>query len=305
VTVERAYERLSAELAGDVRRHEPLAAHTTFRIGGPAALFVACDTVGELTTAVEILEDERVEWTLLGKGSNVLAADAGYPGAVLVLGRQFKNRSVDGPHVRAGAGSVLAVLVQEAFKRGMTGLEFAVGIPGTLGGAVAMNAGSREVWIGNIIETVTMLIPGEGLLAYGGSEVSWDYRRTSLPKEGVIVEASLRLESGDAHQIRRVMEANLRRRRRTQPLGVPNAGSIFVNPEGDSAGRMIEELGLKGHTIGGAAVSEVHANFIVNIGGATAHDVVALIGHIRSAVEDGYGIKLRPEVRFLGSFELA
>lgn len=258
-----------------------------------------------MTTAIETLESEKVEWTLLGRGSNVLAADEGYPGAVLVLGRQFKNRTIDGPHVHAGAGTVLAVLVQEAFKRGMTGLEFAVGIPGTLGGAVAMNAGSREAWIGSIIESVTVLIPGEGLVAYGGSEVAWDYRRTSLPKECVIVEASLKLEPGDAHQIRRVMEAHLRRRRRTQPLGVPNAGSVFVNPEGDSAGRMIEELGLKGYSIGGAAVSDVHANFIVNIGGATAHDVVALIGHIRTAVEDGYGIKLRPEVRFLGSFELA
>jgi UDP-N-acetylmuramate dehydrogenase len=282
-----------------------MSAHTTYRIGGPAALFVVCDTISDLSATVDILQEEEVEWTVLGKGSNVLVADEGYDGAVIVLGSQFKNRTVDGSHVRAGAGSVLAVIVQEAFRRGMTGMEFAVGIPGTLGGALAMNAGSREAWIGGIVESVTLLVPGEGLVALGGSEIRWEYRRTDLPKRGVIVEASLRLGPGDIQQIRRVMEANLRRRRRSQPLGVPNAGSVFVNPEGDSAGRLIEELGLKGYSIGGATVSEVHANFIVNSGDATASDVVALIGHIRSAVEDGYGIELRPEVRFLGSFGLA
>jgi UDP-N-acetylmuramate dehydrogenase len=268
-------------------------------------LFVECSTVADLTRAVDVCDEENVEWTVLGKGSNVLAADDGYAGAVFVLGNEFKRRTLDGSHVRAGAGSILAVLVQEAFARGMTGLEFAVGIPGTLGGALAMNAGARDAWIGSIVESVTLFVPGSGLVSFGGSEIRWDYRRTSLPRDGVIVEASLRLEPGDAQQIRRVMEANLRRRRRSQPLGMPSAGSVFVNPDGDSAGRLVEELGLKGFAIGGATVSDVHANFIVNSGGATAQDVVALIAHVRAAVEDEYGIELRPEVRFLGSFESA
>lgn len=296
---------LNESLPGKVRRQEILSAHTSFRIGGPAALFVVCETVADLATALKVLDETQAPWTVIGKGSNILASDSGYDGAVLVLGNEFKNRTVDGAHVRAGAASILAVLVQEAFRRGMTGLEFGVGIPGTLGGALAMNAGSREAWIGSIVESVTLLVPGKGLLSLGGSEIRWEYRRTSLPRGSVIVEASLRLEPGDVNQIRRVMEANLRRRRRSQPLNMPSAGSVFVNPEGDSAGRLIEELGLKGFSIGGASVSDVHANFIVNTGGATAADVAALIGHVRDAVEDEYGIELRPEVRFLGSFGAA
>ncbi len=303
--IEAAYSRLSEIVPGRVRQDEPLAAHTTYRIGGPASLFVVCATVADLTHAVGICDEEGIDWTVLGKGSNVLAADGGYAGAVIVLGDEFKHRALDGSHVRAGAGSILAVLVQEAFSRGMTGLEFAVGIPGTLGGALAMNAGARDAWIGSIVESVTLLVPGTGLVSLGGSEIRWEYRTSSIPRGSVIVEASLQLEVGDLQQIRRVMEANLRRRRRSQPLGMPSAGSVFVNPEGDSAGRLIEELGLKGYAIGGASVSDVHANFIVNTGGATAKDVVALIAHVRAAVEDGYGIELRPEVRFLGSFESA
>jgi UDP-N-acetylmuramate dehydrogenase len=302
MTVESARERLSSALIGQVRAQESMAAHTTFRIGGPAALFVQCDTVGDLATVTSVLTEEEVAWTVLGKGSNILASDHGYPGAVLVLGREFKVRVVDDSVIRAGAGCVLAVLVQEAFKRGMTGLEFAVGIPGSLGGALAMNAGSRDAWIGSIVESVTLFVPGCGLVSLGGSEISWGYRRSDLAQRGIIVEASLRLELGDTDQIRRVMEASLRRRKRSQPLGMPNAGSIFVNPDGDSAGRLIEVLGLKGLTIGGAAVSDVHANFIVNKGGASAQDVVDLIGHIRTMVEEEHGIELRPEVRFLGPF---
>jgi UDP-N-acetylmuramate dehydrogenase len=305
VSLDTAYDRLLTVGSVGVRRDEPLRAHTTYRIGGPASIFATCDSTAGLAAVIEICEQEQIEWTVLGKGSNVLAADSGYDGAVLVLGSEFRQRSIDEPHIRAGAGTILAVLVQEAFARGMTGLEFAVGVPGTLGGALAMNAGSRDAWIGSIVESVTLLVPGTGLVALGGSEIRWEYRRTSLPRDGVIVEASLRLEAGDTEQIRRVMEANLRRRRRSQPLGMPSAGSVFVNPEGDSAGRLIEELGLKGFTIGGACVSDVHANFIVNVGDATAHDVVALIGHLRASVEDEYGIELRPEVRFLGSFESA
>jgi UDP-N-acetylmuramate dehydrogenase len=285
-----------------VRAGEPLARHTTFHIGGPAALFVECANVSDLSHATVILAEEGVEWTLLGKGSNVLAADAGYDGCVLTLGRDFKRHSLDGEHLRSGAGVILAAIVQDAFKMGLSGLEFAVGIPGTLGGAVAMNAGSREEWIGSIVESVTLFVPDEGLVGMRGPEVAWGYRRSGLPARGIIVEAVLRVTQSDPVDIRRAMEASLRRRKRTQPLGMPNAGSIFVNPEGDSSGRLIEAAGLKGFQIGGAMVSDVHANFIVNAGGASALDVLALIALIRETVKDKNGIELRPEIRFLGSF---
>lgn len=280
-----------------------MARHTTFRIGGPAALHVTCDTLSQLSTALEVLEDEGVIWTVVGKGSNLLVADAGYPGAVILLGRDFRKHSADGERIRAGAGVILASLVQDAFKLGLTGLEFAVGIPGTFGGALAMNAGSREKWIGEIVESVTLFEPGSGLRSVRGPEVEWGYRKSGLAKRGVIVEASLHTQVGDAVDIRRNMEASLRRRKRTQPLGVPNAGSIFVNPEGDSAGRLIETAGLKGARSGGAQVSEVHANFIVNAGGATAADVLELIRRIRDEVREVHGVELKPEIRFLGPFD--
>jgi UDP-N-acetylmuramate dehydrogenase len=305
MSVQAAYEGIRGRLAGFVRAREPLSRHTTFRIGGPAGLFIECDTVSDLTTALGILADEGVEWTVLGRGSNVLVSDAGYDGAVIVLGRDFKRHEVVGEHLKAGAGVALAALVQDAFGRGMTGLEFAVGIPGTLGGALVMNAGSRDEWIGSAVESVTLLAPGDGLCRLRGGEVAWAYRKTDLSQRGVVVEAVLRLEQGDAWRIRASMEAALKRRKRTQPLGIPNAGSVFTNPEGDSAGRLIESVGLKGHCCGGAQISELHANFIVNAGGATADDVVGLVRLARDTVREVHGIELKPEIRFLGSFDEA
>lgn len=302
MSVARAFERLSSSVAGVVKRDESLSRHTTFRIGGPAALFIECDTVADLAAATEICADEGVEWTVLGKGSNVLASDEGYDGAVLVLGKGFKRHSVEDGRIIAGAGVILAALVQVAFREGLTGFEFAVGIPGTLGGALAMNAGSRDDWIGSITETVSLFVPGEGLVSVGAAEVQWGYRRTDLPQRGIIVESALRLESGDGDQIRQVMEASLRRRKRNQPLSLPNAGSVFVNPEGDSAGRLIESAGLKGLAVGGASISDIHANFIVNTGDAKAADVIELVRRVREAVKETHGIELTPEIRFLGSF---
>jgi UDP-N-acetylmuramate dehydrogenase len=235
-------------------------------------LFVECATVADLSAATSILAAEEVEWTVLGKGSNVLASDAGYDGAVIALGRDFKRHSIEAEHLRTGAGVILAAVVQDAFKLGLSGLEFAVGVPGTVGGALAMNAGSRDEWIGAIVESVTVFAPGVGLVGVRGPEIAWDYRRSDLPGRGIIVEAVLRVTESDQVGIRRSMEASLRRRKRSQPLNMPSAGSVFVNPDGYSAGRLIESAGLKGAKVGGAMVSDIHANFIVNAGGATAAD---------------------------------
>jgi len=305
MSLDRAYDRMHGALSGIVKRNEPLARHTTFRIGGPAALFVECDTTADLTLVTDICLDEGIEWTVLGKGSNVLASDEGFDGAVLVLGKSFKRHHCLEDRIIAGSGVILAALVQDAFRLGLTGLEFAVGIPGTLGGALTMNAGTREEWIGEIVESVTFFAPGTGLVSIRGPEIGWSYRRTDIGSRGIAVEASLRLAAGDTAQIRRVMEASLRRRKRNQPLGVPNAGSVFVNPEGDSAGRLIESAGLKGLAVGGAAISDVHANFIVNTGTATASDVLELVRRVRQSVEEVHGIELKPEIRFLGSFRSA
>lgn len=305
MSVERAYERLTSVLSGPVKRDEPLARRTTYRIGGPADLLVQCDTLADVSAAVEVLAEEGIPWTVLGKGSNILAADAGYRGAVIILGRDFRHHELEGVHVHSGAGVVLGVLVQDAFKQGLTGLEFAVGVPGTLGGAIAMNAGSRDQWIGSIVESVTLFSPGQGLRSLRGSEVPWAYRRSGLPKGAIIVETSLRLAEGDPDRVRRTMEASLRQRKRSQPMGQPCAGSVFVNPPGDSAGRLIEAAGLKGTTQGGAAISDVHGNFIVNTGSATARDVLELVALVSDTVKETDGVELTPEIRFLGEFEPA
>jgi UDP-N-acetylmuramate dehydrogenase len=302
VSVASAYEQLRARRVGDVRASEPMSRHTSLRIGGPADIFVTCDTVTGLSDALEVLAEEEVPFITVGKGTNLLVADAGIRGAVLLLGKEFKRHACEDGHIRAGAACVLAYVVQDAFSRGLGGLEFAVGVPGTVGGALAMNAGSRDAWIGSVTESVTLFVPGEGLVRVRGDEVAWGYRTSGLIGRGVIVEGVLRLAPADPDGIRLEMERSLRRRKNTQPLGTPSAGSAFKNPEADSAGRLIEAAGLKGMRLGGARVSEVHANFIVNEGGATAADVVGLMSKVRTTVRDMYGIELQPEVRFLGEF---
>ena len=302
MSVAAAYAALHSLDGVDVRQSEPMARHTSFRIGGPADLFVTCDTVASLTATLEVLSAEDVPYTVAGKGSNLLVADSGYRGAVMVLGKEFKRHVCEGEHLRAGAACILAYLVQDAFSKGLGGLEFAVGVPGTLGGALAMNAGSREAWIGAVTESVTLLVPGTGLVRIRGDEISWGYRRSGLSERGIIVEGELRLVPSDPVRIRAEMERGLTRRRQSQPMGVPSAGSVFVNPEGDSAGRLIESVGLKGTKLGGARISDIHANFIVNDGGATAADVLGLANKVRTSVRDRHGIELQTEVRFLGEF---
>lgn len=295
-----AYTRLARMVSGSVRRDEPMAKHVSFRIGGPADLFIVCETIADVAETLTVLAEENIPYTVIGKGTNLLVSDEGYRGAIIVLGKQFKKHVRDGDRIDAGAACILAYVVQDAFAQGLGGMEFAVGIPGTVGGALAMNAGSREQWIGSVTESVTLFVPGEGLLRVRGAEVAWGYRTSGLRGRGIILESVLRLSPEDPGRIRAAMEASLARRKRTQPMGASSAGSVFMNPEGDSAGRLIDAAGLKGTRLGGARVSDVHANFIVNDGGATAADVLGLIGKIQMVVKDAYGIDLWPEIRFLG-----
>lgn len=302
MSVGAAYDSLRAIDGTDVRRDEPMARHTSFHIGGPADIFVVCDSVTALSETLDVLAAEEIPFVVAGKGTNILVADSGYRGAVLVLGKQFKRHVCEGEHIRAGAACILAYLVQDAFSKGLAGLEFAVGVPGTLGGALAMNAGSRDAWIGSVTESVTLYVPGEGLIRLRGNDIAWGYRSSGLAGRGIIVEGELRLTPADPARIRAEMERGLTRRKQSQPMGAASAGSVFVNPEGDSAGRLIESVGLKGTTLGGARISDVHANFIVNDGGATAADVLGIVNKVRTSVRDRYGIELQTEVRFLGEF---
>lgn len=297
--------RLRSALKGEVRVREPMAKHTTYRIGGPADLFVTCDTVADLAEAVRICEEDGVAWTVIGKGSNLLVADSGYRGAIVALGEEFRTHRVHGRDIETGAACALAYVVRDAYSRGLGGMEFAVGIPGTVGGAIAMNAGTGETWMQSVASSVTVHLPGVGLERLRADEIDWEYRSARLPQGAIVVETVLRLRDADRDAIRLAMDESLERRKRDQPMGVPCAGSVFKNPPGGSAGRLIESAGLKGTRLGGARVSQVHGNFIVNEGDATAADVLGLMRKIQMTVRDIHGIELTPEIRLLGDFETA
>lgn len=299
-----AYVALSDAIDGEVLREERMSRHTSWRIGGPAALYVRANTTTALTRTIDVLSREGVEWVILGKGSNVLVSDQGYNGCVITLGRDFSRISSDAGDgiVTAGAGVVLARLVGEVLKRSLAGLECCVGIPGCVGGAVSMNAGTAHEWIGSVVSDVVTLRPGHGLVRYDASEIAWEYRKTSIPANEIILEATLALTPSDRESISREMNRRLQARHRTQPTGKPSCGSVFRNPPGQSVGKLLESCGLKGYSVGGAQISDIHANFIVNNGGATAQDALAVMRQMFQRVKEDYGIELQPEVKFLGSF---
>ena len=292
---------------GDYLPNEPMARNTTYRIGGPARHFIVANSVSALSAALRACEEDVTPWTVVGRGSNLLVSDEGYPGAVIMLGRDFRTFRFDEEAgvVSAGAGVLLATVVQEAFRRSFSGFEFAVGTPGTIGGAIRMNAGTRDAWIGHRVISVTTYRPGAGIAKRPGTDIAWGYRSTDFASDEVILECELRVEPADAFYVRGKMEALLSKRRKSQPLTQPSCGSVFKNPENRSAGELIDKAGCKGYSVGGAQVSPVHANFIVNTGGATATDVCAVMDHVRSEVSGQFGVLLVPEVQMLGFAETA
>ena len=287
---------------GDVYPNEPMSRHTTYRIGGPARFFVRVGSVGALRRLVEECEATGTPWTVVGRGSNLLVSDDGYEGVVVALGRDFRSSRFDEETSRfcVGAGLALSAVVQGAFRRSLAGLEFAVGTPGSVGGAVRMNAGTRTEWMGARVASVTTYSPQAGLSRRAGRDMAWGYRTSSFRPDEVILECELSVEPADPGYIRAKMEGSLARRKKSQPLSDSSGGSVFKNPDGASAGALIEGVGLKGRTFGGAQVSPLHANFIVNAGGATARDVVELMDLAQREVYEAYGIELQPEIRFLG-----
>lgn len=294
--------RFEDDFDGEIRLDEPLSKHTSYRIGGPARAYILVNSIAALSAALKACEDDACCWTIVGKGSNLLVADAGYPGAVIVLAGEFRNWNFDDEahRVAVGAGTILSRLVQEVFHRGYSGMEFAVGTPGTVGGALRMNAGTKDDWIGSRVMSVTTYAPHTGLKRYAQSDIEWGYRSTSFPSDEIIVECELQLEPALSGNIHDRMRSLLERRKASQPLEYPSCGSVFRNPEGYSAGALIDEAGLKGSLCGGAQISEKHANFIVNKNNASASDVRTLIERAQEKVKEHYGIELQPEVRFLG-----
>ncbi len=287
---------------GDIAMNEPMSKHTTYRIGGPARYYVCVNSISALKDVLSACDGESISHVVVGKGSNLLVADKGYPGAVITLGRDFSKLTADSESsiISAGAGVLLKSVVEESLRASLTGMEFAVGTPGTLGGALRMNAGSADDWIGSRVRSVTTYSEELGLVKRMGSDMEWGYRTSSFLPDEAIVECELLLAPGNPFFIQGKMEANHTKRKRTQPLGLPSCGSVFKNPPGKSAAKLIDELGLKGTMIGRAQISEKHANFIVNLGGAKASDVARLIDLVAQKVEEAYGIGLKTEVKTLG-----
>ncbi|HBT48130.1 MAG TPA: UDP-N-acetylenolpyruvoylglucosamine reductase [Peptococcaceae bacterium] len=295
---------LAAELQGRIKgrvlAEEPLAGHTTIRIGGPAELLALPGDRTDLEICLDFARQKGLPLFVLGKGSNLLVRDEGVRG--LVIKTAGLNRlEVGGNTVWAEGGVPLPRLLAEARRRGLAGLEFAAGIPASLGGAVVMNAGTPEGSIGSLVQKVEVLDRQGRTYALRGEELEFDYRKSKLKGAGlVVVAAALALKIGDGKQIAEAIARNVALRRRKQPLNWPNAGSIFKNPPGHYAGWLIEQVGAKGWRQGDAEVSTLHANFIINRGRATASDVLQLMARIRQAVLDRFGIFLETEIEIWG-----
>ncbi|MHB8732912.1 MAG: UDP-N-acetylmuramate dehydrogenase [bacterium] len=300
--VAAALERLCP---GAVRRNEPLAKHVSFRIGGPADVLVLPRTLESLDAAVSWLYGHGVPFVILGRGSNVLIADTGIRGVVLKTGRGQEDVTYDGPHVHAECGVSVPHLSRRTAERGLAGLEFAAGIPGSVGGAVVMNAGAHGCAIADVFLSARVRTPND-LVTWTGADLGLRYRHSRLQDEpGVVLDCELMLRPARAAETVARLEEWLRTRAESQPLGPPSSGCIFRNPDGDYAGRLIDVSGTKGLRVGGAVVSDRHANYILNTGGATARDVLALIAQVRAHVRDQTGTDLATEIKMLGDFEAA
>jgi len=303
-TLARA-ERILRAAAGDrVRTAFPLAPLTSFRLGGPAALYLEPESDADLAAAGEAIVATDVPFIVIGKGSNILVSDAGFPGLVLRLGRGYRWVAREGAFLTAGGSIPLPALSGVALRHGLAGLEFGVAIPATLGGAVRMNAGAHGGTMSQVLDRIATYRLREGRVeSVLGRDAGFAYRRSALEADAVVTGAVVRLEAADATEIRARMDEAREWRRRTQPLAEPNCGSVFTNPEGDHAARLIEAAGGKGLRVGGASVSRKHSNFIVAGPGARASDVLALIRDVQRLVEDSAGITLEPKVKLSGAFD--
>ena len=279
----------------------PLAQVTSFRIGGPADLFVEPGTPDQLADVIEYCQEKQVPWFFLGRGSNLLVRDKGIRGVVIRLGKQFSYVEVEGRRLKAGAATPLSIVAEAAVRHSLAGLEFASGIPGSMGGAVFMNAGAYGGEMQQVVQEVEVYLPGRGRRSLGRESLCFGYRHSVLQEEQMIALAvSLELAPGEAEAIRAKMADFNRRRKSKQPLNLPSAGSVFKRPDGYYAGTLIQEAGLKGARVGDAQVSEKHAGFIVNLGRATADDVLRLIALVRKEVMKKFGVNLEPELRTVG-----
>ncbi|WP_330617592.1 UDP-N-acetylmuramate dehydrogenase [Pseudobutyrivibrio sp.] len=289
-----------AFLNSTVLTEEPMKAHTTFRIGGPADILIEpayCD----ITAILHLLKEEDVPFTVIGNGSNLLVSDDGIEGVVIALGKKSGEISISGDTIVAEAGALLSTVANAAADAGLTGLEFASGIPGTLGGAVYMNAGAYGGEIKDVLESVTVLNADFEKQVYNPKDLDLSYRHSALMEiGGFVTDVVIKLTPGDKDEIKAKIEEIRNQRVSKQPLNFPSAGSTFKRPEGYFAGKLIDDAGLRGYSVGGAQVSEKHCGFVINKDNATAKDVLQLMQDVDDNVYNKFGVHLTPEVRIIG-----
>ncbi|USK35602.1 UDP-N-acetylmuramate dehydrogenase [Bacillus sp. F19] len=300
--MEKILIKLQEAEVGKVVQNEPLAKHTTIKIGGPAEIFVEPNSIEDLKKTMEIVTECDVQWRAIGRGSNLLVGDSGIKGVVIKLGKGLDHLEVNGDTITAGGGYSLIKLTTVISKQGLSGLQFAGGIPGSVGGAVYMNAGAHGSDMSKILVKAHILFEDGTMEWLTAEELDFSYRTSLLQKKrpGICLEAVLKLEKGNREEIVAELQKNKDYRRETQPWDHPNCGSVFRNPLPNYAGQLIQESGLKGYQIGGAKISELHGNFIVNTGNATAKDVLDLIDFVKKTIYEKHGVRMETEVEIVG-----
>lgn len=298
------YEKLSKIVRKEqILEEEPMKKHTTFRIGGPAEHLILPQTTEEIADVIKLCRQEEIPWYIVGNGSNLLVADEGVRGVVIQLLRNFNQIQVEGCQIRMQAGAQNAAVAKRALDASLTGFEFAAGIPGTIGGAVVMNAGAYGGEMKDILKEVTVLDPNGMIRTIPAEELELGYRTSIIARKGyVVLEAVIVLKAGDPKEIKAAMDELKEKRVTKQPLEYPSAGSTFKRPEGYFAGKLIMDAGLRGFSVGGAQISEKHCGFVINKGNATAKDVTELMDETKKIVMEKFGVALEPEVKRLGQF---
>jgi UDP-N-acetylmuramate dehydrogenase len=299
----KQYQLIRQTLTGEMLVNEPLSKHTSFKIGGPADVYYSPPDLDNLTAALDLCRKEGIHRLVIGNGSNLLVSDEGFRGMVIDLSRGFNRMSSKGSAVMVEAGTLLQDVLTFLTERGLSGMERLIGIPGRVGGCIRLNAGAFGTEMGDRLRSI-QLLRNDGTSAHlDRSMISMSYRHTDFMPEDIILEASFVLDDGNPKEMARVQQEILSKRKEKQPLSLPSAGSVFKRPQGDFAGRLIDEAGCKGLRIGDAMISKKHANFIVNVHFATARDVMRLIDEVRDRVVKRFGVMLELEIELIGFSE--
>lgn len=295
--VSEQFKKISPQLLTD----EPMSSHTSFKIGGTADMFVSVKSIDEIKSLIKLARENEIPYMIMGNGSNMLVGDGGIRGLVIQIGHDFAECEINGNVITAQAGVMMSKIAAHALRASLSGFETLSGIPGTLGGGLFMNAGAYGGELKDIVKTVTYIDDEGNIYTIGNEECEFGYRTSVFSKGGkYILSAELELKEGKPDEIKAAMMDYNKRRSDKQPLSMPSAGSTFKRPEGYFAGKLIQDAGLMGYSVGGAQVSEKHAGFVVNTGGATANDVMKLIEYVKETVLNKFGVELEPEVRLIG-----